>query len=311
MIATALVSSGVGQTPSVAWPPLPPGPFVQTSGDAMFGNLDMGPNAVVLAGGSLTGGGGMPLWNGLPLCVVLGPCPYVDESGDTMTGDLTLGGNSLVFNGGPLAATGTQLEFAGSPVCVEGGACPYVDEAGDTMTGDLTMGPNSIVFNGGALETQGSALQFNGKDVCLAPCGVGPKAAFDDAMTSKYMAANGACVQHQDLLVTLTVPGPGTILINGATIIELQHTPGVIDDMRVRVGPTSPSCAGSGAGERIAYLRQEEGAGYHLVSLPLTVAYEVTSGGTYSYTLWAFMYNGASAGDRIYTATVQAVWYPN
>ncbi len=186
-----------------------------------------------------------------------------------------------------------------------------------TVSEDLMVDRSAAV--GGTLAVQGFTMSSGAQEGYVLRCADiwgnaewGPPNVMDSSKaTGEASLASGGVVNQTGAQVTLTVPGPGYIVVESRLWFKVDHTSGTGD--RLYVGfSTSPSSLPVQAYDRFFW---EVPASFGDASdLDRTVqvshTFEITSGGTYTYYLVGQMATGANVGDKFFYSQTTGIYYP-
>ncbi len=154
-------------------------------------------------------------------------------------------------------------------------------------------GANGTAGPGGPAGPRGppgpGALMVNGSVYATVPIGAG-------------------CTRYAGSEVTLTVPGPGTIVVSAVLVVLLEHAAGTRDDNWDMLSDSTTDCSYS-ATAALAVVTDSEPTDIYWESVPLLRTFAVPAAGTYTYGINGVMHFGASALDAFYSASVVAVFY--
>ncbi len=131
--------------------------------------------------------------------------------------------------------------------------------------------------------------------------------------TSAGQRITAVCNSYLGAEVTLTVPGPGTIVVTAQLQLFIEHGQGT--DQVVRIGLSGVS--GEGCSEDAPVF-----GGFFFISAPqpsdtyvfnpfLQRPFVIVNAGTYTYYVDTGMTSGASIGDRLAGGVMVAVFYPS
>ncbi len=123
---------------------------------------------------------------------------------------------------------------------------------------------------------------------------------------------SGSVVNHGGAHVTLTVPGPGYIVIESRVWFVFDHTGGTPDKLKLMHSTSSSSLSGTNAD---IFFWEDPSILGTTSDLDRTVnvsnTYEIASSGTYTYYLVGQMTAGYNAGDRFAYSQTTAIYYPH
>jgi hypothetical protein len=120
---------------------------------------------------------------------------------------------------------------------------------------------------------------------------------------------NATCTHYANAEVSITVPGPGTIVAYATIQVTLAHASGIEDLVWMFIGVTPADCT-LGSRLIIANVEEAEGDGNYIETVPGIRPLDVSGPGTYSFYVTGFMQNGQSQGDEFTRAELVAVFYP-
>ncbi|MCK4512207.1 hypothetical protein KAW64_10740, partial [bacterium] len=186
-----------------------------------------------------------------------------------------------------------------------------------TVTEDLTVDHSAAV--GGTLAVHGFSMSPGAQEGYVLRCADmwgnaewGPPNVIDSNKgTSEASLAGGDVVNQSGAEVTLTVPGPGYIVVESRVWFKFDHTGGTADKLYLGIS-TSPGALPTQPYDRVFW---EDPASLGDASdLDRTVhvsrTFEITSGGTYTYYLVGQMPAGANIGDKLFYSQTTGVYYP-
>ena len=117
------------------------------------------------------------------------------------------------------------------------------------------------------------------------------------------------CARHVGSAVSITVPGPGTIVAYAKVWVALDHTFGSTDQVVITVNATTNCVRDLWAGD--AFASFSLATDYYYYNVPVVRPFAVATGGTYTYGVNGVMLQGASAGDGIHKSVLVLVFYPS
>ena len=109
--------------------------------------------------------------------------------------------------------------------------------------------------------------------------------------------------------VSITVPGPGNIVVEANAYMELDHTNGTADNLFLNIGTTATD--GGSPYDEVAWTIPSTDPTSALSPYTFTVrkVFNVTAAGTYTYYLNGEMTSGASGSDNFYWCRMIATFY--
>ncbi|OGS51475.1 MAG: hypothetical protein A3K65_04215 [Euryarchaeota archaeon RBG_16_68_12] len=111
--------------------------------------------------------------------------------------------------------------------------------------------------------------------------------------------------------ITITVPGPGTIVVTEVIHIWVDHTTGTADGWWFYVETTGGDCADTPPYNWIDYLGSGDTSGNYNKMGTLIRPFTVSAAGTYTYHANLRMWVGGNALDRAQAGFMLAVFYPS
>ena len=184
------------------------------------------------------------------------------------------------------------------------------------MPGDAllvpVLGPHCWDLNGNGLPDLGTE-DINGDFIvdvqdCAGPAG--PDGGIIIDVDGGFTATNIgiACTAFPNLNVTLTVSGPGTIIVQSTVVVRLEHASGSLDNVWVSVADPIDCTLTPSTG--LALVSNLAASGLYYETVPLLRVFNVTSAGNYSFGVNALSQAGWSLGDLFVHGTLLAVYYP-
>jgi len=140
----------------------------------------------------------------------------------------------------------------------------------------------------------------------------GPPNVIDSNKSSGTTSlAGGGVVHHTGATATLTVPGPGYIVLESRVWFTFGHTSGTADKLYMEHSTSSDTSSGNFTNytfwETPASLGSESGLDRTVV---VTNTFAVTSSGTYTYYLIGWMTEGSGSGDHFTYTQTTGIYYP-
>ena len=137
----------------------------------------------------------------------------------------------------------------------------------------------------------------------------GPPNIIDTHNEGATTVIGSTFTQYDDCEVTLTVPGPGYIMVNSNVRLYFNHTSGTMDNLRLGHGTTPTS-----AGTSYDMVDEEIPSSWPTALIERTFSvhsvHEVASSGTYTYYLVGMMASGQDPGDVFWYAQMTGIYYP-
>ena len=118
-----------------------------------------------------------------------------------------------------------------------------------------------------------------------------------------------SCTHYTGSAVTITVAGPGTIVVTATVTIQIEHTVSVRDSVELFLGTSNSDC---NPDPFYAAWRVDTNipTSTHWFPTPLQETFTISTAGTYTFYLNGIMNEGASAGDIFSHSSMVAVFYP-
>lgn len=107
--------------------------------------------------------------------------------------------------------------------------------------------------------------------------------------------------------ITVTVPGPGVLVVTASTLWSIDHTVGTADVVRALLGESDTDCR-SDQWRVFEQVAADEATGTHYLTMVLFEPFSVPAAGSYTYYVNA---DSGSGNDRIYGGGITAVFYPS
>jgi len=142
---------------------------------------------------------------------------------------------------------------------------------------------------------------------CTGPAGPG---AVLDLGTGAFTPLTATCAEVNGAAVTLTVPGPGTVVVTATVWVRLEHTAGSPEQAVFLLSPTSADCTDD-RWHTYYTLANDEPTGYYINSVFVMEPLPVGAAGTYTLYLNARMTTGVTANDGILSVGTIGVFYPS
>ena len=140
----------------------------------------------------------------------------------------------------------------------------------------------------------------------------GPPNVIDSNKSSGTSSlTGGGVVHHTGATATLTVPGPGYIVLESRVWFTFGHTSGTADKLYMEHSTSSDTSSGNYTNytfwETPASLGSESGLDRTVV---VSNTFAVTSSGTYTYYLIGWMTEGSGSGDYFTYTQTTGIYYP-
>lgn len=127
---------------------------------------------------------------------------------------------------------------------------------------------------------------------------------------SATTAIQSTPTQYDDAQVTLTVPGPGYVVVTSNVQVRLSHTMGTTDRLLVGHSDDALSLGASTKQHVFDIPSAYPSSSDTRHSFALATTHGVTAPGTYTFYLVGEMASGQSAGDDFWFASTTAIFYP-
>ncbi len=139
------------------------------------------------------------------------------------------------------------------------------------------------------------------------PPGAGTLMAFDT--NTGFQALTMDCGTYAGAAVTITVPGPGWVVVTAAIQIQIDHISGTEDLASFFLGTSTTSCIFDDFDGWYG-IDSIDPSTFIAVSLPVHKPFAIVVAGTYVFYLNHQMPTGAGADDGIVWSSMIAVFYP-
>ena len=172
-------------------------------------------------------------------------------------------------------------------------------------------GPAGAAGANGSNGTNGTngATGAQGPQGLRGPAGNGTLMAFN-ASAATFITIGASCT-NSGTSVNLTVPGPGTIVVQGMTRLRIGHTVGTEDRWLVTVGNGTTNCPTVAWSWLDSIGTNDPTQASYWKSAYAQNVFTVTAAGKYTYYLNAYMVTGQDATDVFIYADMVAVFYPS
>lgn len=139
----------------------------------------------------------------------------------------------------------------------------------------------------------------------------GPPNMMDTHNEGATTYVGGTVTQYDNAEVTLTVPGPGYIVVTSNVWFKFDHTSGITDGLYLSHS-TSPTALGD-AYDRVYWEVPSTVATASDLDRTFSVhsTFPITSSGTYTYYLVGQMLHGDDGNDRFWFAQTTAIYHPH
>ena len=137
----------------------------------------------------------------------------------------------------------------------------------------------------------------------------GPPNVIDEHTESAIVVIGSAVTQYDDAQVSLTVPGPGYIVVSSSVQVLINHTVGTTDVLRMNHS-TDPGDLGDEAHEVYESVHGVHPSCSEAMTCCVQSTHEVYSGGTYTYYLVGQMTSGQDGGDLFWFGQTTGIYYP-
>lgn len=196
---------------------------------------------------------------------------------------------------GPTGAQGPQgLQGSNGIACWDLNENGVIDFPMEDINGDASVDVNDCTGLMGPMGPQGPA---------------GPGTLMEFSYTVIDTPLTDTCTAMTNVVVSITVPGPGFMLVTAFADLGIFHSLGTSDFWRLVISDTPGDCSGTvwRTDGKIASTWGDDAT-----PAPEFVwrVYTISSAGMYTYYLNAYMLLGFGDGDRLDTANIVAVFYP-
>jgi hypothetical protein len=124
------------------------------------------------------------------------------------------------------------------------------------------------------------------------------------------VAIQNVCAAYTGADVTITAPGPGTVVVWAAFMIQLDHSAGSSDEVDMYLEDTAGSCLNANWAKFMTVYAQEP-TGIYWDEVSMIRPFAVAGPGTYTYHVNGQGFGGVGAGDNYQYASLVAVYYPS
>ena len=141
------------------------------------------------------------------------------------------------------------------------------------------------------------------------PPGPGSLMAYDEL--DSQVAIGSICTHYVGAEVTISVPGPGTIVVSAVVQVQVDHTSSSADDIVFLVVSAMTTDCALAPSTAVVNVIAGEPIGAYAKTVPIMRGFAVNAAGTYTYNVNGVMWMGASASDAFLRAVTVAVFYPS
>ncbi len=121
-------------------------------------------------------------------------------------------------------------------------------------------------------------------------------------------AVGTTCTDVPGLNLSIKVPGPGRIVVQGSIVFDISHTSGTLDEVDMTLAPAAKSCTVD-AWTTFAYVSAALPTGTYWPQVLMEKVFTVTTAGTYTYYANAHGFGNAATGAIEYSSLI-VVFYP-
>jgi hypothetical protein len=138
----------------------------------------------------------------------------------------------------------------------------------------------------------------------------GPPNVIDTHDENSTTNIGSSATQYDEAQVTLTVPGPGYIVVTSNVRVKISHTSGTLDNLELNhsTGVSSMGSSNTLVDEEIPSTYGTDTDMDRTFSVHST--HGVTGAGTYTYYLVGRMVSGQDSGDLFWYAQTTGIYYP-
>ncbi len=119
------------------------------------------------------------------------------------------------------------------------------------------------------------------------------------------------CTHYPGAEVTISVPGPGTIVVSAVVGVGVNHEAGTNDEARIVLATSTTDCTVDNHTAFISVPFSLPTDQFHFSTVPLLRAHSVGGPATVTFYVNGVMALGADAGDRFDSASLVAVYHPH
>ncbi|MCK4679806.1 hypothetical protein KAT82_01665 [bacterium] len=140
----------------------------------------------------------------------------------------------------------------------------------------------------------------------------GPPNIIDTHNDNATVVIGSSATQYDDAQVTLTVPGPGYIVVTSSVRVKISHTYGTMDNLELC---NSTSSSSFGSDYWFSMVDEEIPSSYPTDTdidrhFSVHSTHEVTASGSYTYYLVGRMVSGQDSSDRFWFTQMTGIYYP-
>ncbi len=287
--------SGVAQTGSV-FVPVTPCRIIDTRLTAAGALVPGGARSFVVSGSSATlfgAQGGSATGCGIPTGAAVSAFVNFVAVSPSGAGNLRTWAYSAAPPPPPLAAILNYASISGLAIA-NGVTAPLCDPLATTCTYDILV-------------------QAFGSDthVVADVMGYFRPALTSFAVSTRITAATivqSSCTPYAGAVIAINAPAAGKVLVRANVQLEIDHTVGQVDSLRVGIGASSVDCSFP-LGDAAAIVMGPEPTGLYYPTVPTSRLFTISTPGFYFYFVNGF--TASAVNDRFWTAGVQATFYPD
>ena len=143
---------------------------------------------------------------------------------------------------------------------------------------------------------------------CTGPAG--PGTIMSTSARFSGMTFTATCAAYTGSEVTITVPGPGTVVVTSYVMIRIGHTAAASEDISMAVINAAPDTCPNNSYTSFENVVANSPTGSYIKNTFIQIPFTVAGAGSYTYYLNARHFFGPG-GTTIERATLIAVFYPS
>jgi len=144
----------------------------------------------------------------------------------------------------------------------------------------------------------------------LAPALLGPRTLMAQARRGGPVTIGATCTHYPSAEVSISVPGPGTIVVSATVGVGINHTVGVSDEARIFVASSPTDCTLDNYTAFVSVPQSLPTDPFHYETVPILRPFAVRASGAYAFYVNGIIPSGWDPGDRFDSASLVATFYP-
>ncbi len=118
------------------------------------------------------------------------------------------------------------------------------------------------------------------------------------------------CTHYVGAEVSISAPGPGTIVVIATVGVGVNHSFGLSDEARIVIATSPTDCTLNNFTAFVSVPYSLPTDPFHFETVPLSRPFNVNGPATVTFYINGVMAHGADASDRFDSASIVAVFYP-